>query len=319
MNQNRNLIVIGVAVIVLVAIGAYYSMATFQKESGEEDRIKILASFYPLAYFSEQIGGDKVVVNTLIPYNTEVHTWQPSISDIANAEDADIIVYNGAGLDHWLEEDIFPALNTAGKIIVETTEGIELLEPEEEHGEIEEEHEHGMYDPHTWISPYIARQQAEKIYEVLVEFDGGSSEYYESRWQALSDTLEDLDSRYLEELGDAVKGEIFTTHAAFGYLADRYGFEQHGVVGISADEQPSPKTLADIADLMEEEETYVIYVDPIYSDEYAQTLKSELESRTGETVQILKLYFMLGPIDDLDYMEQIEANLESLKEGLEAD
>ncbi len=310
---------IGVAVIVLGVIGAYYSTFTFQKERVEEDRIKILASFYPLAYFSEQIGGEKVVVNTLIPYNTEVHTWQPSISDIAKAEDADIIVYNGAGLDHWLEEDIFPALNTAGKIIVETTEGIKLLETEEGRGELEEEHGHGMYDPHTWISPYIARQQAEKIYEALVEFDGGSSQYYESRWQALSDSLEELDSRYLEDLGDAGKGEIFTTHAAFGYLVDRYGFEQHGVVGISADEQPSPKNLADIANQMEVEETYVIYVDPIYSDEYAQTLKSELESRTGETVQILKLYFMLGPMDDLDYMEQIEANLESLKEGLEAD
>lgn len=302
-----------------MAVGAYYPTFTSPKERVGEGKVRILASFYPLAYFSEQIGGEKVIVNTLIPYNTEVHSWQPSISDMANAEEADIIVYNGAGLDHWLEADILPAIDTTGKIIVDTTEGIKLLKMGEGSVESEEEHEHGMYDPHTWISPHIARQQAEKIYETLVEFDGESSGYYESRWQALSDRLEELDVRYLEELGDAGKKEIFTTHAAFGYLVDRYGFEQHGVIGVSADEQPSPKTLSEIADLMEEKETYIIFVDPIYSDEYAQTLKSELESRTGETVQILKLYFMLGPMDELDYMEQIEANLESLKIGLEAD
>jgi zinc transport system substrate-binding protein len=311
--------VIGIAVIFLMAVRAYYQTFTSPKERVGEGKVRILASFYPLAYFSEQIGGEKVIVNTLIPYNTEVHSWQPSISDMANVEEADIIVYNGAGLDHWLEADILPAINTAGKIIVDTTEGIKLLKMGEGSVESEEEHEHGMYDPHTWISPYIARQQAEKIYDALVEFDDGSSGYYESRWQALSDRLEELDMRYLEELGDAGKKEIFTTHAAFGYLADRYGFEQHGVIGVSADEQPSPKTLSEIADLMEEKETYIIFVDPIYSDEYAQTLKSELESRTGRTVQILKLYFMLGPMDELDYMGQIEANLESLKIGQEAD
>jgi zinc transport system substrate-binding protein len=298
--------------------------STPQNEEDENGKIRILASFYPLTYFSEEIGGENVIVNTLIPYNTEVHTWQPSISDITNAEDSNIIVYNGAGLDHWLEEDILSAIGTTDKIIVDTTVGIELLEMvDDEHDESteehEDEHEHGEYDPHTWVSPYIARQQAEKIYNALKEFDEENSEYYESRWQMLSDKLEDIDLRYIEELGDAAKREIFTTHAAFRYLSDRYGFEQHGVIGVSADEQPSPKTLADIADLMIEEETYIIYVDPVYSDEYAQTLKSELEIQTGETVQILKLYFMLGPVDELDYIGQIEANLESLKKGLETD
>jgi len=67
-----------------------------------------------------------------------------------------------------------------------------------------------------------------------------------------------------------------------------------------------------------EHETYVVYVDPVYSEESAQTLKNELKRLSGQDVQILKLYFMLGTIDGLDYFGQQEKNLENLKIGLEA-
>ena len=114
------------------------------------------------------------------------------------------------------------------------------------------------------------------------------------------------------------KDVIFVTHAALGYLAARYGFEQHGVIGLSADEQPGASVIADLVDMMLNHETYVVYVDPVYSDEYAQALKDTLDSRTGQSVQILNLYFMLGPVEDMDYFEQQESNLNNLKLGLEA-
>ena len=90
------------------------------------------------------------------------------------------------------------------------------------------------------------------------------------------------------------------------------------MIGLSADEQPSATTIANILDLMIEHETYVVYVDPVYSEEYSQTLKDELESQTGHSVTVLKLYLMLGKIDGRDYLEQLSFNLESLKVGLEA-
>ena len=132
----------------------------------------------------------------------------------------------------------------------------------------------------------------------------------------LSARLKALDDDYMKALSNKTKDEIFTTHAAFGYLAERYGFEQHGVIGISADEQPSTSTISSLVDLMEEHEIYVIYTDPVFADDYEQTLKRELEAQTGQDVEIVKLYFMLGPIDDLDYFEQQEANLKNLKVGL---
>jgi zinc transport system substrate-binding protein len=285
-------------------------------------KLKVVTTFYPLTYLAQQIGGDQIEVTQLIPNNTELHGWEPSASHIMATEDADIILYNGAGADHWMEDDIIPALSTNHtRTVVETTDGLTLIanqenEHEEETGE--EEHDHGEYDPHTWISPYMAKQQAEKIYNTLVAVDPSHESYYNQNWQNLQTRLEDLDTAYSNGLSNASNSVIFVSHEAYGYLADRYGFTQHGVIGLSADEQPSAATIADIVEEMEEHQIYVLYVDPVYSTEYIQTIKTEVQTQTGQTVTVLKLYLMLGPVDDIDYYAQLQSNLSNLETGLGA-
>ncbi len=314
MNKRQKIFVIATTAIVsiLIVSAAFYPLLQEEMEAG---KLKVVATFYPLAFFAQEIGGEEVTVKQLIPDNLEVHSWQPSISDILAVDEADVLIYNGASLDHWFEDDILSIIDSSDKIIVETTEGVELLETESEN----DAHEHkGLDDPHTWISPFIAKQQAQKIYEALIQKDPQHMDYYTEHWQNLEERFEELDNNYMSELSNKKKEEIFVSHSAFGYLADRYGFQQHGVIGISADEQPSASVYANLVEMMIEHETYVVYVDPVYPDESAQALKNALETRTGQNVQILKLYLMLGPIDNLDYFEQQEKNLENLKIGLEA-
>jgi len=313
MNKRQKFFVIATITIVLTAMVAAAYSSILQKEM-DGGKLKVVASFYPLAFFAQEIGGEEVTVRQLIPDNTEVHTWQPSFADILAVDEADVIIYNGASLDHWFEDDILSIVDSSDKIIVETTKGIKLLETEPEHADEHEE----LDDPHTWISPFIAKQQAQNIYEALIQKDPNHEDYYSERWQKLKMRFEELDSNYLTGLSTKNKEEIFVAHSAFGYLADRYGFKQYGVIGISADEQPSASVYADLVEMMIEHETYVVYVDPVYTDESAQTLKNELERLSGQDAQILRLYFMLGTIDGLDYFGQQEKNLENLKIGLEA-
>jgi len=312
MNKRQKLFVAATAIIVLTAVfaTAFYS----QQNKTEDDNLKVVATFYPLAFFAQQIGGEEVTVKQLIPDNTEVHTWQPSFADILAVDAAEVIIYNGASLDHWFEDDMLPAIDSSNKIVVETTKGVKLTETETEHSDEHEE----LYDPHTWISPFLAKQQAQKIYEALIQKDPDHEGYYSERWQTLKTQFEELDNKYLTGLSTKNKEDVFVAHSAFGYLADRYGFKQHGVIGISADEQPSASVYANLVDIMMEYETYVVYVDPVYTAESIQTLKNDLETRTEQSVQILKLYLMLGVIDNLDYFGQQEKNLENLKIGLEA-
>ena len=322
MNNKQKILILSITLIIVIAVGA---IALALNSPTSNNKLQLVATFYPLAYLSQEIGGDYVQVTQLVPSNTEIHSWEPSASHIIATEDADVIVYNGAGADHWLEDDILPAMSSSkDRIVVESTASLDLivnqeeLDEHDEHEAGEEEHEHGDFDPHTWISPYMAKLQAEKIYNALLQADPDHEDYYTQRWQTLEAQLSQLDTEYSEGLSDSNKTSIFVSHEAFGYIATRYGFEQHGVIGLSADEQPSTVTIANLVKEMQEHETYVVYVDPVYSTEYAQTIKTEVEAKTGHAVTILHLYLILGPNDDLDLLEQMQTNLSNLKTGLEA-
>lgn len=313
--NKRQKVLIAVSVLLVLITAIFTALFSIQNNT-ETSKLKVVATFYPLAFFTQEIGGEEVVVKQLIPDNTEVHSWQPSASDILAINKADVIVYNGADLDHWFEEDILSSIDLSDKVIVKSTENVSLLELNNNEPDLGHDHE-GFYDPHTWISPFVAKLQAQNIYIALVQKDPINVEYYTERWQNLKTRFEELDRKYMIDISAKKKSDIFVTHSAFGYLAYRYGFEQHGVIGVSADQQPSASAYASLVEMMIQFESYVVYVNPLYSDEFAQTLKSELKRLTGQDVQILKLYFMLGKMDGLDYFGQQEKNLENLKIGLQ--
>jgi len=321
MTSGQAWLVVAVIAVVGILVGAaVYSGYSNHAERNGGDTISIVASFYPLGFFSREIGGDHVEVTTLIPDNTELHGWEPSPSDVVAADKADILVYNGAGLDHWFEHDVLGSIDLGDAIVVETAPGELLLDAmHDEHDEgDEQEHDHGDVDPHTWLSPYVAKYQAESIYDALVLKDPGNESDYAANWDALKARFETLDTAFARRLNDTVHDEILVTHSAFGYYAHRYGFEQHGVIGLSADEQPSAQAISALADSMVEHGIDTIFVDPVYSTEYADTLKAEVEGQTGQPVRILKLYMMTGELDGLDYFGQQQANLEALAAGLGA-
>lgn len=304
--KQMGVVAVAVAVMGLVLGAGIYT--ALQTSAPDDQRWRVVATFYPLAYMTQAIGGQYVSVRTLVPANTDIHSWQFRYSDVQAADNAHLLVYNGAHLDPWFEEDVLSAIDTSDSLVINTTVNVSLISGQGQQG----------MDPHTWISPYTARQQARAIYEGLVHMDPAHQEYYRQRWENLSQHLVHLDKQYAESLISAPKDIIFVTHAAFGYLAHRYNFTQHAVIGLSADEQPSVSALVSLIDSMEEHHTYVLYVNPLYSDQEAEALASTLEARTGQPVMVLKLYVMLGPMDGLDYLQQMEQNLENLKKGLEA-
>jgi zinc transport system substrate-binding protein len=207
-------------------------------------------------------------------------------------------------------------LDIEGRVVVDTTEGLDLLDAHGGEGSGDGDgHGHAGMDPHTWLSPRMALGQAEAIYLALREVVPDGT--VDSNWDGLRNRLEALDGEFTTTLANATLEGIIVPHEAYGYLAHAYGFHQHGVIGVSAEEQPSVAAISDLVDLMEEEGIYSVFVDPVYSDDYSRTLKEELESRTGRDVGLLTLYFCLGPVDGMDYLEQMGANLEALALALE--
>lgn len=310
MNRRQRLFLLTIATSAVVLLSSMTLVALVNR-SDDGDRIAVVATFYPLAFMAEKIGGDRVLVKTLIPGNTEVHAWEPSATDIVEMDMADIVLYNGAGLEPWFVDEILPAISKDDKVIVDTTSGLSLISGGEIHDEDGSEQ-----DPHTWVSPHMAKMQAESVFDALVLVDPGNASLYSENWANLEDELEFLDEEYYDTLASKTKSAVFVSHAAYGYLAHRYGFEQHAIIGMAGDEEPSTSTIAYLVDLMIEHDTYVVYVDPLYREDYATALTDTLEDRTGHEVEMLHLYLMLGPVDDLDFTRQMERNLESLSAGL---
>lgn len=316
MNRKQLYLVIGSFVAVAILIVA----STMLRDPNDEgDRTKVVATFYPLAYMAESIGGERVSVSSMVPFNQELHSWQPAPQDIIRADRADVILYNGGPADRWLVDDVLPAVNDAGKVIMNTTIGVSYIAGGHDHDEDEheeEEHEGGT-DPHTWLSPKRAMVQARNVYNALCEADPEGEEYFTERFNALNATLASLDEQY-RSLDNATASGIIVSHSALGYVAYDYNFTQHGVIGLSADQEPSATAIANLVEIMENESIYTVYVDPVYKHDYAQILKDELESRTGLDVAVLDMFLTLGPYEDLDYLEQLSQNLANLRVGLGA-
>jgi len=304
MNRKQLILVIGSFVVVLILI---FASSFFRDPDGDDDKTKVVATFYPLAYMAQSIGGERVSVTSMVPYNIELHSWQPAPQDIIRADDANVILYNGGPADRWLVDDVLPAVNDAGKVIVNTTLGVQYIAGGDE--------DEGGTDPHTWLSPKRAMVQARNVYDALCEADPEGVSYFTTRFNVLNDTLASLDEQYRSLDNSTVSG-VIVSHSALGYVAYDYNFTQYGVIGLSADQEPSAAAIANLVQIMENESIYTVYVDPVYNQKYANILKQELESRTGHDVAVLNMFLTLGPYEELDYLEQISQNLANLSTGL---
>ena len=237
--------------------------------AASEGSLRVMASFYPMYDFAQKIGGDKVTVTNMVPAGTEPHDWEPSPSDIVALEQADVFVYSGAGMEHWVE-DVLASLDNQSLVTVEASYGIALLEGHHHHHEDEEEAEHehedeheheegGGYDPHVWLSPLNAKREMENIKNAIAEADPANAEYYEANYAAWSARCDQLDQAFKDGLSNLAIQDIVVSHEAFGYLCDAYGLNQVGIEGISPDSEPDPARMAQIQDFVTEHQVKVIF------------------------------------------------------------
>ena len=285
---------------------------------GEKDsqggKLKVMASFYPMYDFAVKIGGDKAEVTDMVPAGTEPHDWEPAAMDIKNLEEADVFVYSGAGIEHWVE-DVLASLQNKKMVSVEASEGLTLLAGHEEEDGDGEEDDHGQYDPHVWLSPINAKKEMENIKNAFVKADPDNQDYYESNYQTYSARFDELDQKYKDTLSALPNKDIVVSHEAFGYLCNAYGLNQVGIEGLSPDSEPDPARMAEIIDFVRANNVRVIFFEELVSPKVAETVAKE----TGAATQVL------NPLEGLsdeelkggaDYFSVMEDNLKQLEAAL---
>lgn len=282
------------------------------KESS--DKIKIYTSFYPMYDFAKRIGGDKVELTNLVPAGTEPHDWEPSTTDIRNLEGADMLIYTGAGMEHWVDK-VVDSLENKDLVTVEASENITLIEGNHTDEDASEEEEASAYDPHVWMSIKNAKVEMETIKNALVKLDNSNAEYYEENYKTNAAKFDDLDKVFTDTLSVLTNKDIIVAHDAFAYLCADYGLNQVPIEGLSADSEPDPAKMSEIIDFAKEHKVKTIFFEELVSPKVAETIANELGAKTD----------MLNPLEGLtneqisageDYLSVMTDNLTALEKAL---
>lgn len=286
-------------------------------QSGEE-KLVVYASFYPVYDFAKNIGKDRIELINMVPAGTEPHDWEPAPTDIVGLENAQVFIYNGAGMEHWVDS-VLSGLSNQDLLVVEASKGIELMEghthEEDEHeGEEAAEEEEAM-DPHVWLNPQYAKVEAENIKNALVQADPDNAEYYEANYTEYAAKLDALDQKMEEALNPLENKTIVVAHEAFGYLCARYGLTQVGIEGLSPDSEPDAARMAEIIEFVKTNDVKVIFFEELVSPKVAETIADE----TGSATDVLNPLEGLSE-DDIaagqDYITVMEKNLDALLNAL---
>jgi len=307
-------IMVSIILLSIISLTLYGCFPEKSNSEAEKNTLTVYASIYPLYDFTKKIGKEKVNVHLIIPAGAEPHDWEPSAKLMAKIQEADLFIYNGLGMESWAER-IIQAVDHPDLIVVNTSDNIEWLELGEEDDHHHDKESKHSYDPHLWLDPLRAMQQAEHIKNALIEADSKNKDFYEDNFLKLKEEFLKLDKEYQIALSQLSKNEIVVSHTAFGYLADRYNLRQLSVSGLSPQAEPSPNEMANLTDFIKEHNVEYIFYEPLSNSKLIEVIAEE----TG--VKMLTLN-PLGNItqEDLDegkdYFSIMRENLESLKKAL---
>jgi zinc transport system substrate-binding protein len=291
-----------------------------EESSTASSSIKVVAAMYPLEFVATAIGGDLVSVENFTPPGVEPHDLELTPSQVANLDDADLLLFI-SGFQPALEEaaqqsapaDSLDLLSIKGlNLLTATEDGHDHGHDEGEEHADEEAHsdEEMVSDPHVWLDPERLIVVAKAVASKLSEVDPANSEKFESNLASFVTKLEDLDKKFVSGLGSCERNLIVTSHAAFGYLADAYGLTQEAISGLSPESEPTPKRLNEIGKEAKADGTTTIFFETLASPKVAQTLADDLNIEAA----------ILDPIEGISegqtYFSVMESNLKALQKAL---
>ncbi|MFC9606033.1 metal ABC transporter substrate-binding protein [Streptomyces niveus] len=295
-----------------------------------DGKLAVIASFYPMQYLAEEIGGTHVDVSTLTRPGVEPHDLELGTRQAAQLGEADYILYlkglqpavdeaiAAAGVKNTVDAATLTELEKHGSEVGHSHGDEHAGEEHAEDGHAEEEHagegEAGT-DPHIWLDPVKYAEVAKGVGASLEKADPDNAEAYRKNTTALVERLTTLDTEFKKGLADTSTKTFITTHSAFGYLAERYGLKQESISGLSPESEPSPARIKELRSIATRDKVGTVFFETLVSDKTAKTVAADSGLKTD----------VLDPIEGItkksegaDYVEVMESNLAALEKALGA-
>ncbi|MFD8199734.1 metal ABC transporter substrate-binding protein [Streptomyces sp. NPDC059701] len=325
--RRRRISGIAVTAATALGLGALSACSGDTAVAGNTDKFDVVASFYPMAFLAEQIGGEHVNVTSLTGPGQEPHDLEVSTKQRAQLEESDAALYL-KGLQPAVDEAVtqsevgtkidaasLTALEEHGKEV-----GGHAAEHDHEAGEDEHDgHDHGGEtggkDPHVWLDPVKYAEVAEGVGKAFEKADPDHAADYQKNTDALVKRLGELNTRFETGLKDTKTRVFITTHAAFGYLAERYGLTEEAISGLDPESEPSGARIKALEKMAAADGVSTVFYETLVSDKTAKTVAKDANLRTD----------VLDPIEGItgqsrgdDYFQVMEANLAALQKALGA-
>ncbi len=261
-------IVVGVliAVIIVAAVASLY--LTNNLGNNPSSKITVLATFYPLYDFAQNVGGDKISVSVLVPETVDVHDFQPTPSDIAQVSSANVLIYNGAGLEPWIQD----VINSAGNpnlITVDTSKNITILpvSPQFQQG-------NRTVDPHIWLNPEDAKQQVNNILQGLIQADPADTQYFTSNANTYLAKLDELNTEAINATTNTATNVFVTFHEAFSYFAKQYNVTQISILG-PFQEEPTPTDIQNVINAIHQNHLKYVGYESLENPAVSQSISTQ--------------------------------------------
>ncbi|MFD4787642.1 metal ABC transporter substrate-binding protein [Streptomyces sp. NPDC058459] len=320
MNVRRRLISgSAIAAVTALGLGTLSACSGSSAASGNTDKFDVVASFYPMAFLAERIGGDHVHMTTLTSPGQEPHDLEISPRQIGGMERSDAVLYL-KGLQPSVDEAVEQSpvktkIDTAALTTLEqhgTEVGGHAAGHEDEHADHDHESENGK-DPHIWLDPVRYAEVAQGVGRAFEKADPDHAADYKRNTVALVKQLDELDTEFKDGLAGSRSKVFITTHAAFGYLAERYGLTEEAISGLDPESEPSAARVKDLQRLARADGVSTVFYETLVSDKTAKTVAGDADLKTD----------VLDPIEGItkrsrgtDYFAVQRANLKALQSAL---
>ena len=268
-------------------------------------KIKVVTSFNAVTQFVKAVGKDKVDVQTIIPNGTEPHDFEPKPKDLADISKAQVFVYNGLGMESWVDKTL-KAADNKDLIVVEASRGCNPIKNNDE----EAIKEHGQYDPHLWISLNGAKIEAKNIKDALIKVDSSNKDYYEKNYSEFASKLDVMINDYKAKFDEAPSKNFITGHAAFAYFCRDFNLQQNSVESVFAEGEPTPKRMEELVDYCKKNNVKTIFMEEMASPKVSETLAKEVNAK------VEKIYTAESEEDGKDYIQSMKENLDKVYESL---
>ena len=270
-------------------------------------KFKVVTTFTVIQDIAQNVAGEAATVESITKPGAEIHDYQPTPKDIAKAQTADLILWNGLNLERWFEQFF---QNMPNKPAVTVTEGITPIS-------IYEGPYKDMPNPHAWMSTSNALIYIENIKNAFVKYDPENAQTYEKNAVLYAEKIAQLDKPLRDRLAQIPENQrwLVTSEGAFSYLAKDYGFKEAYLWPINAEQQGTPQQVKAVIETVRKNNIPVVFSESTISPKPAKQVAKESNAKYGGVLYVDSLSTKDGPVPT--YIDLLNVTVSTIVKGFE--